>query len=118
MVASCSGGGGGGGGEEGESVYRGVDMQTVIGNLLPGREYLVQVRAANRVGWGEWSSECEFMSGAGCPDAPHMPVVTYKTSSSNSIQVCIQFNFFLFLVDPNQRLIDKLFETNQLFKKY
>lgn len=84
-MASCSGGGGGG--EEGKSVYRGVDMQTVIGNLLPGREYLVQVRAANRIGWGEWSSECEFMSGAGCPDAPHMPVVTYKTSSSNSIQV-------------------------------
>lgn len=70
---------------DGEIVYRGSESQTMVNGLAPGRLYRVQVRAANKVGWGEWSPEFEFTSGAGCPDAPNMPLINSR--ASNSIQV-------------------------------
>ena len=77
---------------DGEIVYRGNESQTMVSGLAPGRLYRVQVRAANKVGWGEWSPEFEFNSGAGCPDAPNMPLINSR--ASNSIQVHFFLNIF------------------------
>lgn len=70
---------------DGVIAYKGVDTQTLVTGLAPGRTYRVQVRSSNKVGWGEWSPECEFVSGAGCPDAPQAPLVTSR--ASNCVQI-------------------------------
>lgn len=81
---------------EGIVVYKGADTQANLTCLAPGRVYRAQVRAANKVGWGEWSLDCEFLSGAGCPDPPQAPHVTSR--ASNSIQVRFIFLFFFVIL--------------------
>ncbi|XP_035205961.1 fibronectin type-III domain-containing protein 3A-like isoform X2 [Stegodyphus dumicola] len=51
-------------------VYRGPETSCIVNGLLPGRPYLFQVRAYNRVGAGPFSDPLEVVSGAGPPDAP------------------------------------------------
>lgn len=48
-------------------------------SLLPGRPYVFQLRAVNRVGPGQWSEPFEAVSGAGPPEAPHSPHVGCKS---------------------------------------
>lgn len=50
--------------------YKGTETSCIVSGLLPGRPYLFQVRAYNRVGSGPWSDPLEVVSGAGPPDAP------------------------------------------------
>ena len=58
-----------------KAVYRGRETECVVASLLPGRPYLFQVRAFNRVGPGPWSDSLEVVSGAGSPDGPMAPHV-------------------------------------------
>ena len=58
-----------------KAVYRGRETECVVASLLPGRPYLFQVRAFNRVGPGPWSDSLEVVSGAGAPDGPMAPHV-------------------------------------------
>lgn len=51
-------------------VYKGPETSCIVNDLLPGRPYLFQVRAYNRVGAGPFSDPLEVVSGAGPPDAP------------------------------------------------
>ncbi|XP_037076178.1 fibronectin type-III domain-containing protein 3a-like [Pollicipes pollicipes] len=60
-------------------VYSGQDTECTVSCLLPGRPYLLQVRAVNRVGAGEWSEPLRMVSGAGPPDAPAPPDVTARS---------------------------------------
>jgi len=62
--------------------YRGKDTSYTVTGLLPGRSYLFQIRAYNRIGAGLWSDPLEVISGAGSPDAPLEPKVTPKSSHS------------------------------------
>ncbi|BFZ00266.1 hypothetical protein BsWGS_03305 [Bradybaena similaris] len=63
-------------------VYKGHDRDCIVAGLLPGRPYLFQVRAFNRVGAGPWSEPLEVVSGAGVPDEPRAPHVTSKSAHS------------------------------------
>ncbi|CAG5117976.1 unnamed protein product, partial [Candidula unifasciata] len=63
-------------------VYKGHDRDCIVAGLLPGRPYLFQVRAFNRVGAGPWSEPLEVVSGAGVPDEPRMPHVTSRSAHS------------------------------------
>ncbi|GFY48448.1 fibronectin type III domain-containing protein 3B [Trichonephila inaurata madagascariensis] len=51
-------------------VYKGPETSCIVDDLLPGRPYLFQVRAYNRVGAGPFSDPLEVVSGAGPPDSP------------------------------------------------
>lgn len=53
-----------------QQVYKGPETSCIVNGLLPGRPYLFQVRAYNRVGAGPFSDPLEVVSGAGPPDAP------------------------------------------------
>jgi len=63
-----------------QEAYRGKETECTINRLLPGRAYLFQIRAFNRIGAGPWSDPLEVVSGAGSPDTPVAPKVTTKTS--------------------------------------
>ncbi|KAK3095390.1 hypothetical protein FSP39_014126 [Pinctada imbricata] len=63
-------------------VYKGHDLDCIVAGLSPGRPYLFQVRAFNRVGGGPWSDPLEVVSGAGVPDPPKSPVVTCRSPQS------------------------------------
>ncbi|CAL8127421.1 unnamed protein product [Orchesella dallaii] len=63
-----------------QEAYRGKETDCFVNRLLPGRAYLFQVRAYNRIGAGPWSDPLEIVSGAGSPDAPAAPKVTTKTA--------------------------------------
>ena len=62
------------------AVYRGRETECVVASLLPGRPYLFQVRAFNRVGPGPWSESLEVVSGAGAPDSPVAPQVQCRSA--------------------------------------
>ena len=66
-------------------VYRGRDTECVVASLLPGRPYLLQVRAHNRAGHGPWSSPLEVVSGAGAPDTPKEPRASAKSGTVASV---------------------------------
>lgn len=68
------------------SVYRGHETECVVASLLPGRPYLFQVRAFNRVGPGPWSDSLEVVSGAGAPDVPLSPRVTCRSPTVSLIE--------------------------------
>jgi hypothetical protein len=63
-----------------QEAYRGKETECIVNRLLPGRAYLFQIRAFNRIGAGEWSDPLEVVSGAGSPDSPSSPKVSTKTS--------------------------------------
>lgn len=63
-----------------QEAYRGKETECIVNRLLPGRAYLFQIRAFNRIGAGEWSDPLEVISGAGAPDTPSAPKVATKTS--------------------------------------
>eukprot|EP00105_Crassostrea_gigas_P017957 XP_011435920.1 PREDICTED: fibronectin type-III domain-containing protein 3A isoform X3 [Crassostrea gigas] len=63
-------------------VYKGRDLDCIVAGLSPGRPYLFQVRAFNRVGGGGWSDPFEVVSGAGVPDPPKAPHVACKSAYS------------------------------------
>lgn len=63
-----------------QEAYRGKETECIVNRLLPGRAYLFQIRAFNRIGAGEWSDPLEVISGAGHPDAPSAPKIIVKTS--------------------------------------
>lgn len=67
-------------------VYRGRDLDCIVAGLSPGRPYLFQVRAINRVGGGPWSEPLEVVSGAGIPDPPKTPVIQCRSPHSAMIQ--------------------------------
>lgn len=62
-----------------KAVYRGRETECVVASLLPGRPYLFQVRAFNRVGHGPWSDSLEVVSGAGAPDTPLAPRIQCRS---------------------------------------
>ena len=64
------------------AVYRGRETECVVASLLPGRPYLFQVRAFNRVGPGPWSESLEVVSGAGAPDSPLAPGVQCRSPTT------------------------------------
>jgi len=66
-------------------VYRGRHTECVVASLLPGRPYLFQVRAYNRMGCGPWSQPLDTISGAEPPDIPHPPKVVTKSGTCVSI---------------------------------
>lgn len=63
-------------------VYKGRDLDCIVAGLSPGRPYLFQVRAINRVGGGPWSEPLEVVSGAGVPDPPKAPMVICRSPHS------------------------------------
>ncbi len=63
-------------------VYRGHDLDCTVAGLSPGRPYLFQVRACNKMGVSPWSDSLEVVSGAGVPDPPKLPVVHCKSPHS------------------------------------
>ncbi|ESO87946.1 hypothetical protein LOTGIDRAFT_126794 [Lottia gigantea] len=63
-------------------VYKGHDLDCIVAGLSPGRAYLFQVRAFNRIGCGPWSEPLEVVSGAGPPDVTRPPTVICKSSSA------------------------------------
>jgi fibronectin type III domain-containing protein 3 len=71
----------------GNLVYVGNGNETgcTLNDLLPDKNYSVQLRCLNKIGAGEWSDTLEFTSGAGCPDAPASPSVLAKSANSLSI---------------------------------
>ncbi len=54
-------------------VYGGERTECLVASLLPGRVYLFQVRAYNKMGAGPFSDSLEIVSGAGAPDQPKAP---------------------------------------------
>lgn len=62
-----------------KAVYRGRETECVVASLLPGRPYLFQVRAFNRVGHGPWSESLEVVSGAGAPESPLAPQIQCRS---------------------------------------
>ena len=64
------------------TVYRGAATECVVASLLPGRPYLFQVRANNKMGVGSWSDTLEVVSGAGPPDQPKDPRVVSKAGGA------------------------------------
>ena len=64
------------------TVYRGAATECVVASLLPGRPYLFQVRAHNKMGAGNWSDTLEVVSGAGPPDQPKDPRVVCKAGGA------------------------------------
>ena len=64
------------------AVYRGRETDCVVASLLPGRPYLFQVRAFNRVGPGPWSESLEVVSGAGAPDCPEAPGIQCRSPTT------------------------------------
>ena len=68
------------------AVYRGRETECVVASLLPGRPYLFQVRAFNRVGPGPWSDSLEVVSGAGAPDSPTAPHVQCRSVIKSGIR--------------------------------
>ncbi|XP_067949562.1 uncharacterized protein [Watersipora subatra] len=65
-----------------KEVYRGHATECTVAGLSPGRIYLLQVRAANEVGEGDWSEPLEVISGAGSPEPPMAPVCHPKSAHS------------------------------------
>ena len=65
---------------ETRTVYGGAATECFVASLLPGRPYLFQVRANNKVGAGDWSESLEVVSGAGPPDQPAEPRVVCKAA--------------------------------------
>ena len=65
---------------ETRTVYGGAATECFVASLLPGRPYLFQVRANNKVGAGDWSESLEVVSGAGPPDQPAEPHVVCKAA--------------------------------------
>ncbi len=63
----------------GKIVYKGNELGFVLTDLCPGRLYEVQLRAANKIGFGHWSDSLEFTSGSDVPDAPDAPTVSAKS---------------------------------------
>lgn len=48
-----------------QEAYRGKETYCFVNRLLPGRSYVFQIRAYNRIGAGPWSEPLELISGAG-----------------------------------------------------
>lgn len=69
-------------------VYKGRDNECLVASLAPGQTYLFQVRASNKIGYGEWSKSLDFLSGPGIPDAPQAPSLTIKSSH------CVYISWF------------------------
>ena len=67
--------------ESSSIVYRGNDLSCTINNLLPGRSYLIKIRAINKIGAGAWSEAVELTSGAGAPDSPLPPSIVIKSAN-------------------------------------
>ncbi|CAG7731816.1 unnamed protein product [Allacma fusca] len=63
-----------------QEAYRGKETDCFVNRLLPGRAYLFQIRAFNRIGAGPWSDPLEVVSGAGAPDVPAPVQVHTKTA--------------------------------------
>ncbi|XP_042900745.1 fibronectin type-III domain-containing protein 3A isoform X2 [Parasteatoda tepidariorum] len=61
-------------------VYKGPETSCIVNGLFPGRPYLFQVRAYNRVGAGPFSDPLEVVSGAGPPDSPRNLTATCDSS--------------------------------------
>ena len=57
-----------------------------VEGLLAGTTYQARVQALNAIGAGEFSDWCVFMSEAGPPSAPKMPVATRVTT--DSVDLC------------------------------
>ncbi|KAK6195777.1 hypothetical protein SNE40_001134 [Patella caerulea] len=73
-------------------VYKGQDLDCIVAGLSPGRPYLIQVRAFNKIGAGPWSDSLEVISGAGVPDAPKSPSIVCKSPHSAIISWEEPFN--------------------------
>ncbi|CAM4921556.1 unnamed protein product [Rotaria socialis] len=63
-------------------VYRGRDLDCIVADLLPGRPYLIQVRAFNQAGAGPWSEYLDVISGPGIPEAPRNISAECRTANS------------------------------------
>merc|ERR1739838_826207 len=74
-----------GSGDDGETivVYAGEESCCQVVDLLPGRTYLFQVRAADSQGVkGAWSSCLDLVSGPGCPGEVQPPSMIATSSST------------------------------------
>jgi predicted phage tail protein len=65
-----------------QEVYRGRELDCTVAGLSPGRPYLFQVRAVNKMGESPWSDSLEVVSGPGVPDPPKLPMVHCKSPHS------------------------------------
>uniref|UniRef100_A0A336JVJ1 CSON007935 protein n=1 Tax=Culicoides sonorensis TaxID=179676 RepID=A0A336JVJ1_CULSO len=68
-----------------ELAYRGNEPFCVIKDLRPGETYIVQVRAVNRIGPGDWSEEFRFKTAAAPPSAPMAPQICAKSPTQLSV---------------------------------
>lgn len=67
-------------------VYRGKELNCDLKQLLPGEQYLVQVRAYNRIGAGAWSDLLKFFAGAAPPNTPKPPHIVIKSPTHLLLQ--------------------------------
>lgn len=65
--------------ESSSIAYKGAELGCTVSNLLPGRTYLLELRAVNKVGASAWSDAAEVVSGADAPDTPGAPTVAAKS---------------------------------------
>ncbi|XP_063699052.1 fibronectin type-III domain-containing protein 3A isoform X2 [Culicoides brevitarsis] len=68
-----------------ELAYSGKEQFCVVKDLRPGETYVVQVRAVNRIGPGEWSEEFRFKTAPAPAAAPSAPTICAKSPTQLSI---------------------------------
>lgn len=64
-----------------EIIYHGKDMYCICKNLLPGEEYIANVRGVNRIGAGIWSESMKFNAGAAPPNAPEQLEIQVRSAT-------------------------------------
>lgn len=64
------------------------NMSCTIAGLLPGQQYLVQVRAINKAGEGPWSEPLSVTSGTAPPAQPAPPQCLVRTPHSIAVNWC------------------------------